>query len=310
MAVKVRIGTRGSRLALWQANHVAERLRCCFPGHDFEIVVIKTKGDKILDVALSKIGDKGLFTKEIELALLRGEVDIAVHSLKDLPTVLPEGTRLAAVLERENAQDVLISSRGYRLSDLPPGAYVGTSSLRRVAQLKRIRPDVQTVSLRGNVETRINKMENEGLDGIILAYAGVKRMGFLDLVTEVLPPEQMVPAVGQGVIAVEARENDQAAAELVEPLHHHATWLEITAERSFLNAIEGGCQVPCGCHASYRQGSLEVDGLVASLDGEVVYRDRVSGPAVQAEQLGRELAGRVLSMGAGALLQQIRYMGD
>ncbi len=310
MAMKVRIGTRGSRLALWQANHVAERLSRSFPRHDFEIVVIKTKGDKILDVALSKIGDKGLFTKEIELALLKGEVDIAVHSLKDLPTLLPEETRLAAVLERENPQDVLLSSRGYKISDLPHGARVGTSSLRRVAQLRRIRPDVEPVSLRGNVETRINKMEKEGLDGIILAYAGVKRMGFLNLVTEILPLEQMVPAVGQGVIAVEIRKDDEAAAELVQSLHHEATWREITAERAFLKAIEGGCQVPCGCHASYRQGNLEAEGLVASLDGGVMYRDRTSGPADQADRIGRELAGRILAMGGGTLLQQIRCMGD
>lgn len=310
MAVKVRIGTRGSRLALWQANYVVDRLRHCFPEHEFEIAVIKTKGDKITDVALSKIGDKGLFTKEIEVALLRGEVDIAVHSLKDLPTTLPEGIRLAAVLERENPQDVLLSLKGYKMSDLPRGARVGTSSLRRIAQLKRMRPDIETVNLRGNVETRIKKMDSEGLDGIVLAYAGVKRMGFLHLVTEFLPSEEMVPAVGQGVIALEIRENDTVAARLVEPLHHYATWAEITAERTFLKAIEGGCQVPCGCHASYQKGSLAVDGLVASLDGQVMYRDRVTGPAIQAQQLGKELAERILAMGGGSLLEEIRCMGD
>ncbi|ADI02190.1 porphobilinogen deaminase [Syntrophothermus lipocalidus DSM 12680] len=310
MAVKVRIGTRGSRLALWQANYVVKRLRDCFPGHEFEITVIKTKGDKITDVALSKIGDKGLFTKEIEMALLREEIDIAVHSLKDLPTTLPEGIRLAAVLERENPLDVLLSFKGYSLSGLPRGARIGTSSLRRTAQLKRLRPDIETVNLRGNVETRIRKMEDEGLDGIVLAYAGVKRMGFLHLVTEILHPDQVIPAVGQGVIALEIKEDGKVAEELVKPLNHQPTWAEITAERAFLKAIEGGCQVPCGCHASYQEGYLTVDGLVASLDGQVVYRDRVSGSEAFAQQLGEELARRILAMGGGSLLETVRCMGD
>ena len=191
------MGTRGSRLALWQAEYVVSLLGRYFPDIDFETVVIKTQGDKILDVALSKIGDKGLFTKEIEIALLDNQIDMAVHSMKDLPTQLPEGIEIGAVLERENPRDVLVSHRGYSLAELPPGARVGTSSLRRISQLRAVRPDLELVNLRGNVETRIRKMKTEGMDAIILAYAGVKRMGYLEEVTDLLSSAVMLPAVGR-----------------------------------------------------------------------------------------------------------------
>lgn len=310
MLKKVKVGTRGSRLALWQATHVVNRLRDRFQDIQFEIDVIKTKGDKILDVALSKIGDKGLFTKEIEVALLEGRVDMAVHSMKDLPSWIPEGIIIGAILKRENPQDVLLSHRGYTLGSLPPHARIGTSSLRRVAQLRSIRPDVQVVNLRGNVETRIKKMESDNLDGIILAYAGVERMGFLGKVTDFLSPNEFLPAVGQGAIGVEIRQDDPDIARLVGVVHHHLTGAEVTAERAFLRCLEGGCQVPIACLARAGGQSLVVDGLVASLDGKNILRNRVEGATGEAEELGKQLAAAVLNMGAESVLREIKCLGE
>ncbi|NLU49678.1 MAG: hydroxymethylbilane synthase [Syntrophomonadaceae bacterium] len=311
MPEKIRVGTRGSRLALWQAHHVVKLLRKHFPDVQFEIEVIKTKGDKILDVALSKIGDKGLFTKEIETALLEGHIEIAVHSMKDLPSIVPEGIEIGAVLARENPQDVLLSHRGYKLADLPPQGRIGTSSLRRVAQLKSIRPDLKVIDLRGNVETRISKMRTENLDGIILAYAGVKRMGFMDEVTDFLSPDVFLPAVGQGAIGVEIRENDAAMSTIVATVHDRWTGAAVAAERAFLQRLEGGCQVPIACLARpEHEGLLAIDGLVASLDGKTVLRSQLQGSPGKATELGKRLAERILEMGAGSILQEIRCMEE
>ncbi len=304
------MGTRGSRLALWQAEYVVSLLGRYFPDIDFETVVIKTQGDKILDVALSKIGDKGLFTKEIEIALLDNQIDMAVHSMKDLPTQLPEGIEIGAVLERENPRDVLVSHRGYSLAELPPGARVGTSSLRRISQLRAVRPDLELVNLRGNVETRIRKMKTEGMDAIILAYAGVKRMGYLEEVTDLLSSAVMLPAVGQGAIGIEIRQGDTAVAEKVKTIHHEASGTEVTAERAFMRRLEGGCQVPIACQARAADEELIIDGLVASLDGKSVFRSQLRGQPGQAEELGKMLAAQVLTMGADTVLEEIRRWGE
>jgi hydroxymethylbilane synthase len=262
---RLRLGTRGSKLAQWQAQAVAERLKACHPGLQVEIVIIKTVGDKILDVALSRIGDKGLFTKELEKALLEGDIDIAVHSLKDLPSQLGEGLRLSAVLHREHPGDVLISRRGVKYHEIPAGGVLGTSSLRRTAQIKALRPDLQVVDIRGNVETRIKKMEEQNLDGIILAYAGVKRLGLEHLITEQLSFDTMLPATGQGAIAIETRDPDPQIDNLLAPINHMETFIEIQAERAFLGKMEGGCQVPIGSLAKYKGSVIELKGLASSI---------------------------------------------
>lgn len=231
--MRLKLGTRGSKLALWQAQAVTERLKEYHPDLQIEVVIIKTAGDKILDVALSRIGDKGLFTKELEKALLDGTIDLAVHSLKDLPSQLGEGLKLAAVMPRENPGDVLISRSGLHLSDLPAGSVIGTSSLRRTAQLKAVRPDLQVIDIRGNVETRIKKMQEQQLDGIILAYAGVKRLGLEHWITQVLPYDIMLPATGQGTIAIETRDHDEKMDSILETVNDRKTFAEIQAERAF-----------------------------------------------------------------------------
>lgn len=271
-----------------------------------DIEVFKTKGDKILDVALSHIGDKGLFTKEIELALLENKVDLAVHSMKDLPSVLDPDFCIGAVLPRENPQDVLLSQRGYRLADLPLNARVGTSSLRRIAQLNAVRPDVVIVQLRGNVGTRIEKMQKEGLDAIILAYAGVKRLGYEDMITDILPSDHFLPAVGQGAIAVEIRCNDEVTSRLVALIDHRQTRLEVMAERAFLRVLEGGCQVPIGAVAEINGTELSLSGMVATLDGKNICQGLGQGPAIEAEEIGSRLAKELLSQGAGEILKEFR----
>lgn len=323
----LRLGTRGSKLALWQAEHVARELSARVPGLEIEIVTIKTKGDKILDVPLAKIGDKGLFTREIENELLANRIDLAVHSLKDLPSVLGKGLALGAVLKREIPQDVLISREGYTLQTLPAGAVIGTSSLRRIAQLKVLRPDLELVNMRGNVETRIRKMNEEQLDGIILAFAGVKRLGFEDCISQIIPVDQILPAVGQGAVAVEIREHDDPTRRLLELINDPECRLEISAERAFLAELEGGCQVPVACLARVIDGKVMIEGLVASLDGSQVYRgssaldltspdERMQpctawqGAADQAAEAGQRLAGRLLEAGAGQILQEIKQLGE
>jgi len=307
---RLKLGTRGSKLARWQAQAVAERLKEFHPDLQVEMVIVKTVGDKILDVALSRIGDKGLFTKELEKALLDGTIDLAVHSLKDLPSQLGEGLKLAAVMPREYPGDVLISRSGVPLFELPPGGVIGTSSLRRTAQLKAIRPDLHVIDIRGNVETRIKKMQEENLDGIILAYAGVKRLGMEHWITQVLPYDIMLPATGQGTIAIETRDNDEQMDSLLEAVNHSKTFVEIQAERAFLGRLEGGCQVPMACLAEYSGDTITMQGLVASLDGTRIIRDSVTGTSQEPVQIGLDLAERILASGADSILRSIQIMGD
>ncbi|HRY12248.1 MAG TPA: hydroxymethylbilane synthase [Syntrophomonadaceae bacterium] len=307
---KLRLGTRGSQLALWQANKVAAELRRHFPELEIETVIIKTKGDKILDVALSKIGDKGLFTREIENALLSGEVDLAVHSMKDLPSFLAPGLVLGAVLQREDPRDVLVSHHERTLAGLPRNSIVGTSSLRRIAQLKNLRPDIRVADLRGNVETRIRKMADQGLDAIILAYAGVLRLGLTHSITEIIATDQVLPAVGQGAIAVEIRADNEEVAAIIGNINHGPTHFATQAERSFLRELEGGCQVPIGCLGRVNGSELVLEGLIASLDGDVVLRDRMTGSVEQGEEMGLILARKLYEQGGREILQGIRRLGD
>jgi hydroxymethylbilane synthase len=299
------IGTRGSQLALWQANHVAERLRAALPGLGLKLETIKTMGDKILDVPLAQVGGKALFLKEIEEALLDHRVDLAVHSMKDVPTDLPAGLAIVAVTEREDPLDVLISRTGARLRDLPRGARVGTSSLRRQAQLLHHRPDLTIVPLRGNLDTRLRKLTSEGLDAIVLAAAGVKRLGWMDRITEFLSPEVCLPAIGQGALGIEMRQGDPAATGVVASLDHPPTHAAVLAERAFLRRLEGGCQVPFAAHAQITEGRLLLRGLVASPDGMRLVRGERRGPQDQAEAVGIALAEDLLARGATEILQAV-----
>lgn len=311
------IGTRGSQLALWQANHVAERLRAAFPGLSVRLERIKTTGDKILDVPLAQVGGKALFVKEIEEALLEGRVDLAVHSMKDVPTDLPAGLVIAAVTEREDPLDVLISRTGARLKDLPPGAQVGTSSLRRQAQLLHHRPDLTVIGLRGNLDTRIHKLDSQGLDAIVLAAAGVKRLGWMDRITEFLAPEVCLPAIGQGALGIETRVPSGwgepgapwAGTAIVNVLDHPDTHVAVVAERAFLRRLEGGCQVPIAAHARIVEGRLELRGLVATPDGTRLVRGERRGPQADGETVGRSLAEDLLVRGADEILQAVFGQG-
>jgi len=293
----IRIGTRGSMLARWQGEHVKERLTAL--GHEVSLVVITTTGDRVLDRRLEAVGGKGAFLKEIEEGLEAREVDLAVHSLKDVPTVLPDGLELCAILERADPRDALLSS-GAGLDDLPRGATVGTTSLRRQAQLRAVRPDLSLADLRGNVDTRIRRLREGRFDAILLAMAGLVRLGRADEVTEPLDPRRFVPAPGQGAIALECRADDAAVREAVAPLDHPSTKRRVTAERAFLAALGGGCNVPLGALAFEDGESLELIGLVARIDGSEVLRGESRG--AQAAEVGRSLAEELLSRGAGPLL--------
>jgi hydroxymethylbilane synthase len=306
----LRLGTRGSNLALHQAEEVASRLTGTHRNLSVNISVIRTTGDKVLDVALSRIGDKGLFTREIEQALLRGEIDLAVHSLKDLPSELPPGLVLAAVLPRANPADVLLSRSGKHLHELPAGAVIGSSSLRRIAQLKAYRPDLKVVDIRGNVETRIRKMGEQGLDAIVLACAGLSRLGLEAAITQVLPPDIMLPAVGQGAIAVEIRENDNHTRELLQAIKSEETEAEVIAERAFLRELEGGCQVPIACLGRVNGSQLLLQGLVASLDGKQVIRGQKTVGRAGAKIAGIELAAQLKERGAREILENIHLAGE
>lgn len=302
----LKIGTRGSALALWQAEWVASQLRSADPGTEVDLVIIHTRGDKILDVPLAMVGGKGLFVKELEEALLRKEVDMAVHSMKDMPSLLPDGLALVAILEREDPRDVLLSARFSSLADLPQGARVGSSSLRRQSQLLNMRPDLNIVSLRGNVNTRINKLESGLFDAILLAAAGVKRLGLTQYVVEYLDPEVMIPANGQGAIGIEMRQDDTTTTALVTALNHTPTWQCVTAERAFLAELEGGCQVPIAGHAQLQGDLLVMTGRVASLDGKEMITQQMEGGADAPGSLGRRLAQDLLAKGAGEILKQIQ----
>lgn len=303
---KVIVGSRDSALALWQTRWVIEQLERQHPDITFEIVTMKTKGDKMLDVALTKIGDKGLFTKELELAMQQKEIDFAVHSLKDLPTVLPAGLTIGAVCQRHNPGDALVSKDGRKLEQLPRGARIGTSSLRRCSQLLHYRPDFQLEALRGNLNTRMKKLMSESLDAIVLAAAGITRLGWDDMIAEIIPFDICLPAVGQGAIAVECREEDQAIVELLKGIEHPATRAATDAERALLRHLEGGCQIPIGAYGEVVQEKLMLTAIVASLDGSQVIRTQGEAVAGQAKQLGIEVAEKLLAMGGKKILQQIR----
>ncbi|HWR91299.1 MAG TPA: hydroxymethylbilane synthase [Desulfobacterales bacterium] len=305
MAKPVVIGTRGSRLALWQAEWVRAALAQRFPGTDFELAIIKTEGDKILDVPLAKVGGKGLFVKEIEEALLHGRADLAVHSMKDMPSEIPAALAIGAVPEREIPADVLISRNGLVLKELPAGGVVGTSSLRRAAQLRHLRPDLEVVPLRGNVETRLRKLDTERLAAVVLAAAGVKRLGLEQRVSEYLDHEAMLPAVGQGALCIEIREEDARIGPMVAALEDPATRTVVSGERAFLKRLQGGCQVPIAGHGRLDGAQFTLTGLVADLDGGTVIKHRLSGPAAAAERIGIELAETLLGRGADAILKKL-----
>ena len=306
----IKIGTRGSQLALYQANWVKTALMDAHPGLCVDIVIIKTKGDKILDVPLAKVGGKGLFVKEIEEALLNGSVDVAVHSMKDMPSEIPEGLDIGAVPVREIPNDVFLSSGGIALPDLPKGATIGTSSLRRSAQLRALRPDLNIVALRGNIDTRIKKLKDGQMDAIILAAAGIKRLNIDIEITEFIAPDRMLPAVGQGALCIETRANDPQVCPLVSTLDDYKTRVAVLAERAFLHRLEGGCQVPIGAYGELIGDEIHLTGLVAELDGSRAIKDMVKGPAKDHKKLGITLAERLLSMGAGEILEKLKTDAD
>ena len=302
----IRIGTRGSQLALYQAKRVKATLETIFPELQVELKIIKTKGDKILDVALSKIGDKGLFTKEIENELLDGTVDLAVHSLKDLPTLLPEGLKLGAVLERGEFRDALVSINGKKMADLKAGDVIATSSLRRIAGLLKLNDGIIIKDIRGNVNSRLQKMEDGFCDARIMAAAGLQRLGLDQYITEIIDPELLMPAVSQGAIAIETRLNDPEIDLLMVKLNHMETWNTITAERAFLAHLEGGCQVPLGCYSRYENGVLNMSGFVASVDGKQYIREDISADIQLGAEIGVQLAEKMLKKGAFEILNQIK----
>jgi hydroxymethylbilane synthase len=307
--MEIIIGSRGSKLALWQSEWVKARLESLDPRARVRIEVIKTMGDVRTDVPLSIIGGQGAFTKELEVALLDRRIDVAVHSLKDLPTVTPEGLSITATPEREDPRDALVlraddQSKVNSLNDLAEGAVVGTSSLRRIAQLKHLRPDVRIKDLRGNVDTRLRKLDEGEYDALILASAGLRRLGFGGRISAAVEPSEMLPAVGQGVLGVETRSGDQETNALVSRLDDPRARAAVTAERALLRSLGGGCQVPIAAHGTIEGDRLRLDGLVATLDGGEVLRERVEGDVAGAARLGEELAAKLLERGAGELLRE------
>lgn len=305
MKANLIIGTRQSLLALWQSNHIASLLRKQYPDCQVTLKKIVTKGDRILDVPLAQIGGKGLFTKEIETELLDGTVDLAVHSLKDMPTVLPEGLCLTAITTRANVGDAFVSNKYASFSELPQGAVLGTSSLRRKAQLLAVRPDLKIVDLRGNVDTRLRKLDEGQMDAIILAAAGLERLGHADCIREIIPTTVCLPAVGQGALAIECRSDNKEVREMLAFLNDLSTKQATDAERAFLGLIEGGCQVPIGVHAEVENDNVKIEAVIASLDGSKVLRNNITGPAVNAADLGRKLGQQMLAEGGEQILADI-----
>ncbi|MCJ7499950.1 hydroxymethylbilane synthase [bacterium] len=305
MSNKLRIGTRGSQLALWQANWVKEQLIRKHPDLMVEIHTIKTTGDKILDVPLAKVGGKGLFVKEIEEALLDKSVDIAVHSMKDVPTDLPEGLGIVAIPPREDPRDAVLGQTRVPILELPQGAKIGTSSLRRQAQLFAARPDFVIEPLRGNINTRLRKLKEGMYDAIILAMAGVKRLGWEHEVTEVIDPDVMLPAIGQGALGIEARLDDESTLERIAFLNDDITASCVAAERAFLHRLEGGCQVPIAAYAVRLGDEILLTGLVGSVDGRKIIKESDQGPAKEAALLGNALATRILEAGGREILEEV-----
>jgi hydroxymethylbilane synthase len=304
------IGSRGSQLALWQAQWVQYTLLRHHPDLEVTITVIKTLGDKIQDVPLAKVGGKGLFIKEIESALISDEIDLAVHSLKDMPAELPHQLCIGAISKREDPRDVLVSASGLDLEKLPAKARIGTSSLRRQAQLLHARQDLDITPLRGNLDTRLKKLRSEHLDAIVLAAAGVHRMEMRDRISAYLSPELMLPAVGQGALCLEHRRDDDRIAALIAPINHRPSQIAARAERAFLQHLEGGCQVPIAAYARIEDEQLHLEGLVATVDGCRVIRDGLTGLTNEAQTLGHALAGRLLEQGAEEILANLQTEAD
>lgn len=305
MRSTIKIGTRQSALALWQAEYVAKCLREKYPGLRVELIKMTTKGDRILDAPLSKIGGKGLFTKALETAMLERHTDIAVHSLKDMPAIVPEGLAIACITKRFDPGDAFVSNKYDRFEQLPRGAVIGTSSLRRKAQLLALRPDLTIRDLRGNVNSRLAKLDAGEYDAVILACAGLKRLGFGDRIKEVVSQKDLLPAVGQGALAIEAREGDEEVLDLIKFLNDEDTRTAANLERSFLARVEGGCQVPVGVYAQVKDGSIEAEAVIASLDGAKVYRGKITGSLEEAPALGRQLAESLLADGALEIMQEL-----
>lgn len=302
----LRIGTRASALALWQANWVKSQLELKYPGIEVTLTKIKTQGDKILDVPLAKVGGKGLFVKEIQEAMLRNEIDIAVHSMKDVPTVFPEGTGLRCITEREDPRDILVLPAGHRsLADIPLNGRIGTSSLRRKAQLLNLRPDLVMVDVRGNVETRMRKLVEDRLDAVVLAAAGMNRLGFADQIGCYLEPDVCLPAIGQGALGLESRIDDQDTNALIDFFNHPETACAVIAERAVLATLEGGCQVPIAAFGQVNNGQLELTALVADVEGKTLLKRSATVPVDQAFASGVALAKELLAAGAAAILNEV-----
>jgi len=301
----LKIATRQSPLALWQAEHIRARLQELHPDLTVELVKFVTQGDKILDTPLAKIGGKGLFVKELEAALLDGRADLAVHSMKDVPMALPEGLTLAVICEREDPLDAFVSNHFEKFTDLPQGARVGTSSLRRKSQILKQRPDLQIIDLRGNVGTRLGKLDDGQYDAIILASAGLKRLGLENRICHTIEPNVSLPAVGQGALGLECRADDQVVLALIQPLLHIETDVCVRAERAFNAYLEGGCQVPIAGYATLQDGKIHIEGRVGSPDGQTLLRAEMTDEAHNAQQLGENLARNLLEQGAGDLLKAL-----
>ena len=303
--MNIKIGTRGSKLALTQANFVAEKIKKIMPETDIEISVIKTSGDIMQDISLLKIGGKGVFVKEIEDALLSNTIDLAVHSMKDVPTEIPAGLEFAAILQREDARDILASRDNRKIEQMPKGARIGTGSLRRSVQVLDILPDAVIVPLRGNLDTRLRKIETENLAGIIVAAAGMKRMGLIQRITQFLPVELMLPAVGQGALGLEVRTGDNELKKILAKINHAPTNTEIAAERAFLRCLGGGCRLPIAALGKLEGDKLSLEGLVASPQGSGIIRDKVKGTVFEAEELGKKLAEMILERGGKKFLELV-----
>ncbi len=299
------LGTRASKLALQQSEWFQGQVQVIAPDITVTLTRIQTSGDKIVDVPLAKIGGKGLFVKEIEEALLSGEIDFAVHSMKDVPTQLPDGLEILCVPPREDSRDALISRTGCRFQELPVGARVGSSSLRRQSQFLHARPDLRIEMLRGNLDTRLKKLKEGQFDAIILAAAGLRRLGWTEEITEYLDPQLCLPAIGQGALGIEGRSNDQFVRSILNRLTHPPTQVAVTAERALLHRLEGGCQVPIAAYATLTNDQVHLEGLVASVDGKTVIRDAVQGTRAEAQALGTRLAERLLARGADKILGEI-----
>jgi len=305
----IRIATRKSPLALWQANEVSRQLKVHHPELNIELVTMVTKGDKILDAPLAKVGGKGLFVKELEQGMLDGDADIAVHSMKDVPMDFPEGLYLSVIMERENPHDAFVSNNYEKLEDLPANARIGTSSLRRQLQIKAMMPAAEMLDLRGNVNTRLGKLDNGEYDAIILASAGLIRLGFEDRIRHSLTPEQSLPAIGQGAVGIECREGDAEVEALIAPLRDNDTDIRLRAERALNKGLNGGCQVPIAGYALLENNEIHLRGLVGRPDGSEVVFDEIRGPAEKADELGSTLAERLLSSGAREILTDLGMLG-